>query len=158
MYKEKLKMAKVTLNPTFESFSGNIGNIVFYERFKKMYARVYAAPHNPDTEKQRANRSMFRDAMNEWKLLSPEEKYRYNKKARRLPMTGHNLFISEYMKKHLAERAIEQSEAATENIHGAFSPWSASTQIAGLSVTPPYLQLCGLYTEPEPRLYSNPHG
>jgi hypothetical protein len=130
-------MAKVTLNPAFESFSGSIGNIVFYERFKKMYARVYVTPHNPDTEKQRANRTLFRDAMNGWKLLSTEEKYRYKKRTRRLPMTGHNLFISEYMKKHLADRGIEKSDAATELSQGAFSSYSASTQLLLRKQIPP---------------------
>lgn len=151
-------MAKVTLNPTFESFSGGIGNIVFYRRFKKMYARVYVTPHNPDTEKQRANRTLFRDAMNEWKSLSPEEKQHYNKRARRLPMTGHNLFISEYMKQHLTERVIDKSEIVTEKCHRAFNSWSASTQIADPSVLPPSLLLSGLYTAPESRIYSNSHG
>jgi|GEM_PF-3501943 len=139
-------MAKVTLNPAFESFSGHIGNIVFYERFKKMYARVYAVPHNPDTGKQRANRNLFRDAMTEWKLLSTEEKHRYNKRARRLPMTGHNLFISEYMKKHLAAGGIDKSGAAAERCQRAFSSCSASTQIADPSVIAPYMLLSGLYT------------
>mgnify|MGYP000861583973 FL=1 len=139
-------MAKVTLNPTFESFSGHIGNIVYYERFKKMYARVYVNPHNPDTEKQRANRNLFRNAMNEWKLLSTEEKHRYNKRARRLPMTGHNLFISEYMKKHLADRGIEKSAAVTEGSQGGFISCSASTQKADPSVITPSLLLSGLYT------------
>lgn len=139
-------MAKVTLNPTFESFSGNIGNIVFYSKWNKMYARIYATPHNPDTEKQRANRTLFRDAMNEWKLLSPEAKYRYNKKARRLPMTGHNLFISEYMKKHLTDRGIAKSDVVTERSQRAFSSYSAYTQKAVLSVIPPSLLLLGLYT------------
>lgn len=151
-------MAKVTLNPAFESFSGSIGNIVFYSKWKKMYARIYVTPHNPDTEKQRANRSLFRDAMNEWKLLSPEEKYRYNKRARRLPMTGHNLFISEYMKKHLADRSSYKSEAVTERCQRAFSSRSASTQIADPSVIPPSLLLSGLYTATEQRIYSNSHG
>ena len=150
-------MAKVTLNPAFESFSGNIGNIVFYERYKNMYARVYVTPRNPDTEKQRANRNLFRDAMNEWKFLSTEEKYRYNKRARRLPMTGHNLFISEYMKKHLAERDSEESEAATERCQRAFNSYSASTQKADPSVITPSSLLSGLYTSPEPHINNNLH-
>ena len=151
-------MAKVTLNPAFESFSGHIGNIVFYERFKKMNARVYVNPHNPDTEKQRANRNLFRDAMNEWKLLSTEEKHRYNKRARRLPMTGHNLFISEYMKKHLADRDIEKSAAVTEGSQGAFSSCSASIQKADPSVISPSLLLSGLYLSHEQRIFSGSHG
>jgi hypothetical protein len=84
--------------------------------------------------------------MNGWKLLSPEEKYRYNKRARRLPMTGHNLFISEYMKKHLAARGISKSDAATERSQGAFSSCSASTQKADPFVITPSLLLSGLYT------------
>lgn len=151
-------MAKVTLNPAFESFSGGIGNIVFYRKWNKMYARLYVTPDNPDTEKQRANRTLFRDAMNEWKLLSPEEKQRYNKRARRLPMTGHNLFISEYMKKHLAAKSIAESDAATERSQGALSSYSAYTQKAVLSVTPPSPLISGLYKAPEPLIYSNSHG
>lgn len=151
-------MAKVTLNPMLDSLNGNIGNIVFYQRWKRMYARIYVTPDNPDTEKQRANRALFRNAMNEWKLLSTEEKHRYNKRARRLPMTGQNLFISEYMKKHLAERCIEKSQAETEKCQKVFSSCSASAQRAVPSVIPPSRLLYGLYTAPDPDINCNSHG
>jgi hypothetical protein len=61
-------------------------------------------------------------------------------------MTGHNLFISEYMKKHLADRGIEKSAAVTESSQGTFISCSASTQKADPSVIPPYMFLSGLYT------------
>jgi len=140
-------MAKVTLNPAFESFSGHIGNIIFYERYKNMYARVYVTPRNPDTEKQRANRNLFRDAMNEWKHFSHEEKYRYTKRSRRLPMTGHKLFISEYMNKHLADKDIEESDSMSKKVSNSiqllFSIYSNSRSLRPCSY-PAYIQCLNL--------------
>jgi len=75
-----------------------MGDIVFYSLYERQYARLYSKPFNPDTAGQKIVRRAFGDAVRSWQALSPEEQYRYNKKARRLPMTGYNLYISDYMK------------------------------------------------------------
>lgn len=139
-------MASITLNPMLTSISGTMGRIVFYTRWKNVYARIYAKPRNPDTEKQRANRALFRDAMISWKVLSAEQKESYNLRARRLPMTGHNLFISEYMKKHFAQRVNAATETVSRSNMRVLPLQSAYTQRAIYSVIPPYILQNSLYS------------
>ena len=91
-------MAKVELNPLIKSLHGRAGNIVFYNRYGKTYARLFVVPCNPDTEAQRKIRHAFGDAVKTWQSMSCEQKCRYNRKARYLNMSGYNLFISCYMK------------------------------------------------------------
>ena len=147
-------MASVTLNPILTSLSGNIGRIVFYRRWKNIYARVYVIPRNPDTEKQRANRTLFRDAMTSWKGLSPEDKKRYNMRAIKLPMTGHNLYISEYMKKHIADRAHNLSQKTDAGIPQGSSRISSQYLQAIRSVTTPSIPVTQVYSGNIPPLYN----
>ena len=95
-------MATVRLNPAFDSVHGKIGKIVHYNRNGIQCARSYAVPRNPDTPAQRENRKSFAEAVKLWQALSPEEKYRYNRNARKLRISGYNLFISLYLKEHNA--------------------------------------------------------
>ncbi|HRZ26229.1 MAG TPA: hypothetical protein P5346_10625 [Spirochaetota bacterium] len=93
-------MATATLNPVINSISGGVGHLVFYERYGKTIMRAFIIPPNPRTPAQQANRSRFRDAMGSWRQLPDEEKDSFNRTARRLGMTGHNLYISRYMKRN----------------------------------------------------------
>jgi hypothetical protein len=95
-------MAKAKLNPMFTSITGRVGNVVFYKRMDVQCLRRYVIPRNPDTEIQRVNRYTFKNAVRTWKELSEDEQYRYNRKAVELKlfMSGYNLYISEYMKRH----------------------------------------------------------
>jgi hypothetical protein len=109
-------MAKVKLDPMFTSYEGRLGNDVYYTRWGKNYMRTYTRPFNPDTAGQRKNRDLFRDAMKSWQHLTDDEKYIYNRKARKLTMSGHNLYISQYMKKHNTEERITVSVPGTVSI------------------------------------------
>ncbi len=92
-------MANVELNPIARSFKGRVGNLVVYKVKDKTYVRNYVVPRNPDTEKQRENRFLFKDAVKAWQALSIEEKTTYNSLAiRRGRGRGYNLFLSLYMK------------------------------------------------------------
>jgi hypothetical protein len=104
-------MAAATLNPAFTSFKGSLGHIVFYSRWGNTYARKYVKPRNPDSEGQKKSRCLFREAMKSWQALTVEDKQRYIFKARNLPMTGHNFFVSEYMKKHREEGRVQECGA-----------------------------------------------
>jgi hypothetical protein len=103
-------MAIVTLNPMLQSVSGRLGNIVFYHRYGKEYARVYVKPFNPDTESQRFIRKTFGSAVKSWQELPFTEKDKYKRKARRLAMSGYNLFISLYMKDNITLKNTGQAE------------------------------------------------
>ncbi|HSA16667.1 MAG TPA: hypothetical protein P5346_18145, partial [Spirochaetota bacterium] len=98
-------MATATLNPVLTSISGSVGNLVLYTRNGKTIMRQWIMPPSPNTPAQKKNRSRFRDAMALWRSLPDKEKDTYNRKACKLGMTGHNLFISRYMKKNLKEDA-----------------------------------------------------
>jgi hypothetical protein len=94
-------MASVDLDLMFNGFSGRLGNIVLYTRYDNQYARIYSIPVNPDTNEQKMIRKTFGDAVRSWQELPQPEKDKYNKKARRLPMSGYNLYISCYMKENI---------------------------------------------------------
>jgi len=91
-------MARIKHPSYIASSGGRMGDIVFYSFYDRQYARLYCKPVDPKTVEQKIIRKTFGDAVRSWQALSPEEQYKYNKKARRLPMTGYNLYISNYMK------------------------------------------------------------
>lgn len=91
-------MAQAIPAPMIKSLHGRIGNIVFYYRHGKQCVRTHVIPRNPDTEAQRAVRGLFRDAVLSWQAMPETGRYRFNKKARYLGMSGYNLYISEYIK------------------------------------------------------------
>ena len=87
-------MATAILNPMFESISGRIGNVVFYRRGNRQCVRTYVVPNNPDTVLQGEVRRNFASAVRSWQKMTPDERYAYTRKARRMNMSGYNLFIS----------------------------------------------------------------
>lgn len=91
-------MAKVKLPSYLISIDGRIGDMVYYRAGKTICARRYVVPENPRSASQQSQRSLFAAAMAAWKLLCEDEKMQFRKRARRLSMRGHNLFIREYIK------------------------------------------------------------
>jgi hypothetical protein len=76
------------------SLSGRVGSLVFYMNNGQAYARSYVIPRNPDTPAQRKRRALFADAVRAWQTIPEMQKKLWNHKARRLIMSGYNLFIS----------------------------------------------------------------
>jgi len=66
------------------------------EGYRTSRMRAYR-PTNPQTVPQELTRSNFADAMSSWGGLTPEEQAPYNKRARRLKMSGYNLYVREYL-------------------------------------------------------------
>jgi uncharacterized protein with NRDE domain len=122
--------------------SGRMGDLVFYSLYGSSFARLYAKPVNPDTEGQRIVRRTFGDAVRSWQKLTDEEKQKYSRKARHLPMSGYNLFISNYMKEKLA-----QADACSEDRKRliALSNASLCIQLSVSSVVSPYRAVYRLY-------------
>lgn len=108
-------MAEVFLNTIFTSISGRMGSVVFYLCNNRVFIRSYIKPRNPDTPAQRRNRGLFRNAMKAWQGLSSFDKDMFARRARRLGMTGHNLFISRYMSRNRASRAHDYGSGASED-------------------------------------------
>jgi len=119
-------MAEAFLNPAFAALNGRTGDVVFYSFGGRVFFRTYVKPRNPDTSAQRRNRRLFRDAMTAWHGLSSFEKGSYNRRARRLGMTGHNLFVSRYMTSHAAGEGGRPSAGVSgldlKTLYGFSSP------------------------------------
>lgn len=92
-------MADIILNPIISSVSGRLGNIVFFTRYGKQYARIYVTPHNRNSEKQRRRRRLFAEAVRMWHQLTLKEKNKISGIAQLKGRCGYHLYISEYMKK-----------------------------------------------------------
>jgi hypothetical protein len=137
-------MARIIPGPHLQSIKGRIGNIVFYSYYDRGYARIYVKPENPGTIGQITIRRTFGDAVRSWQKLDPEEKNKYNKKARRLPMSGYNLYISDYMKKRITGNI---------NLPMAFSKPLHSMQRAGTSVPASFQSTDSLYAGYEQVIY-----
>lgn len=110
-------MAIITLNPVIQSIRGRIGNTVFYNYREKTCARLYVIPRNPNTESQKKVRRTFADAVKAWQSMDPDEKYKFNRKARNLCMSGYNLFISGYIKTSIIKNTKIISRQNITNKH-----------------------------------------
>jgi len=130
----RVTMAEVFLNPAFTSISGRVGNVVFFSYGGRTFFRAYVVPCNPDTPAQRSNRRLFSEAMKAWQRLSLFDKNAYNRRARRLGMTGHNLFISRYMIAQSNNSGSGTSQGALGADSKATLPGFTSFQVRGHSV------------------------
>lgn len=134
LYCQGHDMAEVLLNPMFASLSGRVGDIVFYCHDGRTYFRAYVTPRNPDTPAQRSNRRLFAEAMNAWRHLSAFDQDSFRRRAGRLGMTGHNLFISRYMRSHAKNEAPGRDEDQARPDTRAFPGESPSLHGLSLSV------------------------
>ncbi|HNX23510.1 MAG TPA: hypothetical protein PKG60_05650 [Spirochaetota bacterium] len=149
-------MAKTDLNSFLTSLNGHYGDSVYYTIGRKTYVRKYVKPHNPGSEAQQSQRLLFAEAMASWKLLTEVEKQIYKKKAKKLSMHGHNLFIKRYIRIHKHEKTSEiKSSCSAEplsrpynlinNIQGCTSS-EATLYLSRTSFYPEYIQ--SIYTPP----------
>ncbi|MFB3896960.1 MAG: hypothetical protein ACE14V_11730 [bacterium] len=80
---------------------GKSGNVI-YQVVNKTGTQ-YARKHVMTPDKQTAGQILQRDkliaANYSWRTLSESEQNKYNNRAKKLQMSGYNLFLSEYMKK-----------------------------------------------------------
>jgi len=126
-------MAKIEYDSFINNIHGRMGDAVHYNFRTRKCMRIYVVPRNPGTELQQKNRALFAEAMASWKTLTPEEKYYYRKRTRKLAMHPHNLYIREYMKAH---SAVEGTAAGRSPIINRYSIHPTSLQT--LSEASPY--------------------
>lgn len=135
---------RIELPSYLSSAAGRIDDIVLYSSYGKEYARRYVKPANPGTEGQKIIRKTFGDAVRSWQVLPDEEKRGYNRKARRLSISGYNLYISLYM-----EENIPSSAAGTvirNSIPSSGSPLD-TPRLLSPSVSAPFCVNNGLYSD-----------
>lgn len=129
-------MANVKLSSYLQSVSGRLGKFVFFNRHGREYARLYVKPVNPDTESQKFVRKTFGSAVKSWQELPLPEKEKYNTKARRLAMSGYNLYISRFMKDNISRQDTSTGE---KNTFMDYSKHPRKTMKAYSSVPSPYI-------------------
>ncbi len=78
--------------------SGKVGELVFYMRNGRQCARAHVVPANPHTEGQETRRSLFGAAVRRWQALEDDERGKWNARAAKMPCSGYNLFIRDYMR------------------------------------------------------------
>ena len=149
-------MAKIKLDALFTELSGRCGGLVYYKVWDKVYARKYIIPHNPKSEAQESQRSLFTEAMTEWKLLSEDVKQQYRKKTRKLRMHAHNLFIQQYIKlnKNNKKPAEPQSAESAEPVSPKDNNLSLNTQPCTRSEAALYGLRISLLSDPIQAIYS----
>ena len=82
--------------------SGQLGKAIVFSKWKKInYVRAYTIPHNPQTALQQAWRAKLKELAAKWNSVSLHSCLRqcHNNEAYwwRLPMSGYNLFIHNYL-------------------------------------------------------------
>ena len=68
-HRRRFSMAKVIYDPILDSFSGKIGNFVYYKNRSARCVRRYVIPRNPRTLSQQRRRVRFADAVHLWQQL-----------------------------------------------------------------------------------------
>jgi len=82
--------------------SGTIGKTIVFSEWQGIpYVRTYAIPKNPNTPAQQAWRTLWKTLCHEWQYGTYNYNMRHMHNAevefRRLPMSGFNLFIQNYL-------------------------------------------------------------
>ncbi|TAL37043.1 MAG: hypothetical protein EPN93_06345 [Spirochaetes bacterium] len=113
---------KVTPNPSIAAFSGSLDRIVFYTCYGQVRARSYAVPRDPKTKKQRARRSSFALAVQEWKALSADQKECWNATGKEENRSGHNAFLSARLRGEGAQIRASVRPADPVGVSAPLSP------------------------------------
>jgi len=135
-------MAGVKLNVFMNAVSGRLGEVVYYNLYNRQFARIHVIPANPCTDKQVEIRRTFGNAVRSWQDLHAEDKNRYNKKARRLSMSGYNLYISEYMKNYIEFNFKRKNH----NLFNTADKLSLGESLSSFSVASPYQLVINTYS------------
>lgn len=74
---------------------GRLSLYVLFTLKGRIFARIHVIPANPRTKRQQEGRRRFREAVQSWRELDEAEKLLWNRRARKMPKSGYNLFIGE---------------------------------------------------------------
>ena len=77
---------------------GRMGGTVYYVRNGRQCARTHVEPANPRTRDQQKGRTRFAHAVRRWRALDECRRQVWNNRAKRMNMSGYNLFISSEMR------------------------------------------------------------
>lgn len=91
-------MANVKLNPIFEEFSRSIGELTFFMKGGRVFAKRRSSPRDTKTAAQIAVRNSFTEASSDWKRLPYVVKKAWGKAAQN--SSGYCAFIGKNSPKH----------------------------------------------------------
>ena len=100
-------MAYTRPTATLREFRGNIDGLVFYTWQGDTFVRPYKEQRDPKTPRQLDLRGAFARAVRAWRKLTPDEKARWNRQARKKRTTGYHVFLSAYIRNRW-DRAASQ--------------------------------------------------
>ncbi|MCP4147536.1 MAG: hypothetical protein GY757_07280 [bacterium] len=99
-------MARVYTNPLIDSFSGKMGNLVFYRRGNAVYCRKWVKPRDPKSPAQLARRGSFALCVFSWQQLDNKTRKTWRKYGRSKNIPGYNAFISVNMNRIAAGKPL----------------------------------------------------
>ena len=88
-------MADVKINPVFEGFSKQIGDLVFVTSNGKTFVRRKGNPGNPKTLKQMGVRNSLSELVRDWSSLNGIMHEGWKQWAKKMKKKGNNVFVSE---------------------------------------------------------------
>jgi len=80
----------------FQKTAPGRGNIPG-DRTRSLQNRAYVIPFDPATPAQLARRAAFAAAVAAWHALSPPERAEYDARAKRMAISGFNLYLREVL-------------------------------------------------------------
>ncbi len=100
-------MADVRLNPVFEAFKKQIGDLVFYELNGKTHVRRKGTPKNPKTPEQVLVRNSLSELVRDWSSMNGIMHLGWQAWASKKKMKGNNAYSSENFEKQRAGEPVE---------------------------------------------------
>jgi len=103
-------MADVKINPVFEGFSKQIGDLVFFQSNGKTFVKRKGNPGNPKTLKQMGVRNSLSELVRDWSSFDGIIPAGWQEWAKKKKMKGNNLFVSENFENQRAGLPIQLSK------------------------------------------------
>ena len=100
-------MADVKLNPVFEAFRKQIGNLVFFELNGKTHVRRKGIIRNPKSPEQVEVRSSLSELVTDWSSLNGMMHTGWQLWAAKKKMKGNNAYVSENFEKQRNSEPVE---------------------------------------------------
>lgn len=94
--------------------AGDVGDFTIYtDKFGRKIIFPFSPPEKPPSSRQLAQRQVFRQAVEGWKNLNPDQRAAWEQASRTcgLCMTGHNAFVHFWLTQDFAALATLERQA-----------------------------------------------
>ncbi len=114
-------MADVKVNPVFEGFSKQIGDLVFFQSNGKTFVKRKGNPGNPRTLKQMSVRTSFSELISDWSSLTGIMHEGWNLRGKKKKMRGNNVFVKDNFQNQRIGSPIQLFHAVGKLVLSNFS-------------------------------------